>query len=140
MHFETALNLVWLLLGLLALVSTIRAALRRPREARRGPAWLHIVGVGLIAAALFPYISATDDVLRIEHFNSQHDQRHSGKQSRTDNLIRLYEAMDAPLVCRVCDVAIVLFFVALVLTPSPSVYNRIAPLQAGRSPPFLLAA
>lgn len=136
MHFETALNVVWLLLGVFALASTVRAELRRSAEPKRAPAWLHIVGVGLIVAALFPYISATDDVLRIEQFNAQHDRRHSGKQSRTDDLIRLYETMDTPLVCRTAEVAITLFFVCLIFTPVLRAINRIAPSPSGRSPPL----
>lgn len=136
MHFETALNVVWLAFGLCALASTARFVIRSERDARRGPAWLHIVGVALIVAALFPYISATDDILRVEHFNAQHDQRHPGKQNRTDDLMRLYETMDTPLVCRTTEIAMTLFFVALVFTPALRAIDRIAPFEAGRSPPF----
>ena len=88
MYFETSLNLVWLLLGLLALAGTIRSALKNVAVPRRAPAWLHVVGVALIVAALFPYISATDDILRIENLNAHHRQ-HSGKQTRVDDLMRL---------------------------------------------------
>jgi acyl-coenzyme A synthetase/AMP-(fatty) acid ligase len=135
-HFELFLNLVWLLLGLLALASTGRAALRRSPIAKSAPAWLHVVGVGLIVVALFPYISATDDVLRIEHFNSQHDQQRQDKQSRTDNLMRLYETADSGLVSHTCEVAMTLFVVGIVFTPAQTLVERIAPLEAGRSPPF----
>ena len=140
MHFDTALNLVWLALGILALANTIRLAVVPASSDRKGPAWLHVVGVALIIAALFPYISATDDVLRINNFNSQQSHQHPGKQSRTDNLIRLYEAMDTPLVSHVCQVALTLLFAWLVFTPSISVFERIAPLRAGRSPPHIVAA
>ena len=134
--FETALNLVWLLLGLLALGCTAHAAFRRSPEQRRAPAWLHIVGVALIVAALFPYISATDDIVRIEHFSSQHNpQRSHDKQSKTDDLIRLYEAMDSPLACPVSQVVLIFFFVSLVLAPLVRPVERMAPFEAGRSPP-----
>ncbi len=136
MYFETALNLVWLLLGLIALVSTIRFTLRPSVEPKRAPAWLHIVGVGLIVAALFPYISATDDVVRIEHFNAQHDSGHPGKRGHNDDLLRLYETMDTPLVCRTSEVVVHFYFVALTFTPVLHALNRIAPLAAGRSPPL----
>ncbi len=135
MYFETALNVVWLMLGLFALASTIRFALRPSTELKRAPAWLHIVGVGLIIAALFPYISATDDVVRIEHFNAQHDHGHPGKRSHNDDLLRLYETMDTPLVCRAPEVAIQFYFVALTFTPVLHASDRIAPREAGRSPP-----
>ena len=139
MHFETALNVVWLLLGACALASTIRAAVAQRHARQRTATWLHIVGVALIVAALFPYISATDDVLRVEHFTSQHDQRHSDKNNRTNDLIRLYETMDAPLVCRIAQVAITLLFISLVFTPVLRAIERIAPLASGRSPPAALA-
>jgi hypothetical protein len=139
LQFETALNLVWLVLGLVAVASTIRVRLSETADCKRAPAWLHVVGVGLIVAALFPYISATDDVLRVEHFKAQQDQRHSGSQSRSQNLMRLYETMDNPLVCRSPELAITVFFILLIFTPAPRLIHRIAPLRAGRSPPPMVA-
>ena len=136
MQFETALNVVWLVLGVLALALTAHAALRRPPERRRRRAWLHVVGVGLIVAALFPYISATDDVVRIEHFSSQHDSHHSGKHSKTDELIRLYEAVETAWVSPVSELALIFFFVGLVFAPVVRLIERIAPSEAGRSPPL----
>lgn len=140
MHFETALNLIWLLLGLFGLASTLRATLRKTADPRSGSAWLHIIGVGLIVAALFPYISATDDVVRIEHFKAQHHQGPPGKHSRTDDLVRLYETMDTPLVCRVAEVAVTFLFISLISAPVLRAIDRIAPSPSGRSPPAMAAA
>jgi hypothetical protein len=139
-QFDTALNLLWLLLGLAALASTARAALRRTPRLRKTSAWLHVVGVALIVAALFPYISATDDVVRAEHFSAQHDRGHTGKHTRIDNLVRLYEAMDNPLLCEAREIALVLFFISLIFTPAIRAANRMVPRQAGRSPPSLSIA
>lgn len=136
MQFETALNLAWLLFGALALACTTHATFRRKDGERRAPAWLHIVGVGLIVAALFPYISATDDIVRTEHFSSQHEPHHAGKQNKTDDLVRLYETMDTPWVCPVVEVALTFFFVSLVFAPMARHIQRIAPFEAGRSPPL----
>ena len=133
MHFDATLNLIWVLLGLLALASTVRASRGHTRQCR----WLHIVGVALIVAALFPYISATDDVLSIEHFKAQHDSTHPGKKTQNDSLMRLYETMDTPLVCPVCELAVVLLFISVVFSPVIRLIERIAPFQAGRSPPLL---
>jgi hypothetical protein len=135
-QFETALNLAWLLFGALALACTTHATFRRKDRERRAPAWLHIVGVGLIVAALFPYISATDDIVRTEHFSSQHEPHHAGTQNKTDNLVRLYEAMDTPWICPVAGIALTLFFVSLLFTPLAKRIERIAPSEAGRSPPL----
>lgn len=137
MHFETALNVVWLVLGVLALAFTAHAALRRKGDGGHGPAWLHVVGVGLIVAALFPYISATDDVVRIEHFHSQHGSHHSGKQSKTEDLIRLYEALETAWISPVAQIPLVFFFIALVFAPPTRLIERTGPLEAGRSPPLL---
>lgn len=136
-QFETVLNLAWMLLGAVALACTTHSVFRRKPEQNRAPAWLHIVGVGLIVAALFPYISATDDIVRVEHFSSQHEPHHAGKQRKTDNLVRLYEAMDTAWVSPVAEVALVFFFVSLVVTPLAKLIERFAPFQAGRSPPLL---
>jgi hypothetical protein len=135
-QFETALNLAWLLLGALALACTTHATFRRKPQEHRAPAWLHIVGVGLIVAALFPYISATDDIVRIEDFSSQHEPHHAGKQNKTDNLVRLYETMDTPWICPVAEVALIFFFISLVFTPLARRIERVAPFESGRSPPI----
>lgn len=141
MHFEAALNLVWLSLGVLAFAGAIHNTFRDSTGAeQRHRRWLHIVGVGLIVAALFPYISASDDILRVEHFNAQHQNGHSGKHSQNDDLIRLYETMDSPLVCRVCEIALTFCFISLIVTPVARQIDRIAPSEAGRSPPVIANA
>lgn len=137
MHFEAALNLLWVSLGLIALANAIRTGLHRSAAGRRRPGWLHIVGVALIVLALFPYISATDDVLRIEHFNAQQNPRHPAKQTQNDGLMLLYQTMDSPLVCRIAEVALTFFFISLIFTPLVALIHRSAPFEAGRSPPLL---
>lgn len=140
MRFDTALNLVWLVLGLAALASTARAALARKPRPKNSPAWLHIVGVALIVASLFPYISATDDALRAEHFAAQHEHGHAGKHNRMDNLMRLYEAMDNPLVSEARTIVLTFFFISLIFVPVLRAVSQLAPHQAGRSPPSLAVA
>jgi hypothetical protein len=135
-HFDTALNLAWGILGLLALARTIRATFRRIPGANRAPACLHVVGVALIVAALFPYISATDDVLRIDHFNAQQDHRHPTKKHSNSDLIRLYEAMDTPVISPVVTLACTLFFVSLVILPVSALIDRNERFESGRSPPI----
>jgi hypothetical protein len=140
-HFETTLNLAWVFLGLWALAATARAAFRRPAVTRPVSKCFHVVGVALIVSALFPYISATDDILRIDQFNSQHDrQHHPGKQNKSDDLIRLYETMDSPLVCRTSEVVLNLSFEWFVFAPILQDTERIAPFVAGRSPPSVVNA
>jgi hypothetical protein len=135
-HFEAALNVLWFSLGLLALANAIRTAWHRTAAGRRAPGWLHIIGVALIVAALFPYISATDDILRIEHINTQQSPRHPAKQSQKDGLMLLYQTMDSPLVCQAPEVALNFFFISLVVMPVVALTDRSAPSEAGRSPPL----
>jgi hypothetical protein len=138
--FETSLNLVWLLLGIIALTCTIRSTYSKrvfyvPRRA-----WLHIVGTGLIVAALFPYISATDDVLRIEHFSEQQKQAGTSRNSQTNNLMRLYQTLDTPVIADARHVTLTFFFVMLVSTLLVQLIDRSTPLQSGRSPPCFIQA
>jgi hypothetical protein len=135
-QFDTALNIAWLLLGLLAFGSTARTTFKRRHLQTSKSGWLHIIGVGLIVTALFPYISATDDVVRIEHFNAQHSRQHPSKQTN-DDLLRLYETMDTPLIGRVAVVALIFLFISLVFIPVTRLIERITPLYFGRSPPSL---
>ncbi len=139
MHFDTALNLVWLVLGVIALGSTARVALRD--AANRSSACLHIIGVALIVAALFPYISATDDLVRSEEVSShQGHDRAPAKKTPNNNLVRLYETLDSPLACAKCVLTLTLLAIWIVFLPAPKQYRRAAPSWNGRSPPQFLSA
>ena len=133
MHFDTALNSLWFALGILACAGAIRAT-RRYSEFR-------LAGIVLVAAALlFPYISATDDVVRIEHLRGQSSHSSSSQRGPTDDLVRLYQTMDTPLVCAVLRVSLTLFFVLLIATSVVRRIDRSAPFESGRSPPQVLFA
>lgn len=136
MHFDTALNLLWLLLGVIALGSTIRAAIHRRGD--RSSTWLHVIGVALIVAALFPYISATDDLVRSEGLSTQQDRDHSSSSQKAPNgnLIRLYEILDSPIVCATCVLTLTFFAVWVIFLPVTERARRFAPASAGRSPPL----
>lgn len=138
MHFDTALNLAWGLLGVVALARTIRTSFGS-RASRKGPPWLHVVGVALIVAALFPYISATDDVIRIDHFSAQQDRRHPPKKHSNDNLIRLYEVMDSPVISPVVVLVFAVFFISLFTVRPGVLIDRRVCFETGRSPPFAIS-
>ena len=132
MHFDTALNLVWFLLGAMALATTLGLS----RRASFNHKWFHLIGVAAIVVALFPYISATDDVLRIERFEAQQTHENGSKHKTSDDLLRLYETLDSPLLCGSCRIALTLIFVSLVAAPVQNLIGRSIPLEAGRSPPL----
>lgn len=136
MGFESILNTVWLVLGAIAL-STILGRTCKGRS----PA-LCFIGVGLVITTLFPIISASDDVIRIQHLQgSRREQRNHSKtdgHGRTsDNLIRLYEAMESSLASSPVQISFTLSF-AFLTTPSCGDYARQGTIaQSGRSPPSL---
>ena len=133
MHFDAALNLVWFALGVLACAGAIRAARRYDG--------FRIAGTILVVAALlFPYISATDDVVRIEHLRGKASHSSSPHRTPNDDLIRLYQTMDTPLVAAVLRVLVSLFFVLVVATTPVHRIDRSAPFESGRSPPRLTPA
>jgi predicted membrane protein len=136
-HFDTALNLIWCLFGAIALASVFRASVGRAGPVRPTP-WLHVIGVALIVAALFPYISATDDLVRTEDLASRH---HSipGKKNPNDNLIRLYEALDTPLACVRFTIFVTFFAIFLVFVPAKRRAHRSINVAASRSPPLVLS-
>jgi hypothetical protein len=134
-HLDTTLNAAWLFLGVLAVAISVRIGAPRRRSGRLWTKCLHGIVVAVIVSALFPYISATDDIVRIEHFAPRHHDQIPHSNKHADNLVRLYEVMDAPLVCDVQRIEFTLLFVALVLIPLASGTDRIAPFSAGRSPP-----
>jgi hypothetical protein len=119
----------------------VRAGINAQPE-NRSSAWLHIIGVALILAALFPYISATDDLVRSESLATQQDRGHApaGKQAPNNSLTRLYETLDSPLACRTCTLTLIFFALWTVSTPVTKRDQRIAPDFTGRSPPAPLSA
>jgi hypothetical protein len=132
-HFDTALNSIWFAMGLLACAGAIRAT--------RRSSGFRVAGIVLVVAALlFPYISATDDVVRIERLRGQTSHSSSSQRGPTDDLIRLYQTMDTPLVCAVVRLSLTLFFVLLIATSVVRRIDRSAPFESGRSPPRLLSA
>ncbi len=139
MHFDAALNCAWLLLGTVALASTIGAARFRSKTGLF-PAWLQVVGVASVVLALFPYISATDDVLRIANAVPQSKQSPAGPRAPGSDLVRLYETADAPLVSQPCVLTVTFVFLCLVTVVRTIAIRRSVPLQSGRSPPVVSIA
>lgn len=138
MAFDTALNALWLLLGAIAVGWTLRARCQGSLNQSVRSTSLHALRLALVLAALFPYVSATDDVVRIQTLDQHHDRSHPAGQTQNQNLLRLYESMDTPLVCRVQEITFVLFFVALVVVPVVQCSTRSEPSESGRSPPVLV--
>jgi hypothetical protein len=134
LEFDGTLNLAWALLGTLALVRTLCASRRAARQSSRHRQLFEAVGVASIIIALFPFISATDDVLRTKQFTSQHEKQQNPTERHND-LFRLFETADHSLVTRCSLVGLTLVFLEVVVVEPCSRGTRSAPLISGRSPP-----
>ncbi|MFL6452094.1 MAG: hypothetical protein ACJ746_31170 [Bryobacteraceae bacterium] len=139
MQFDATLNLVWALLGALALARTLRSSRRVVRKSGRRRQLFEAVGVASIVIALFPYISATDDVLRVEQYTSHHKHQQS-PGGHHNNLLRLFEAADHTVVSPSSQVALTFVFLELVVVLPFWHLSRVAPQSSGRSPPLFALA
>jgi hypothetical protein len=132
--FETILNAAWLVMGFLALAAIL---VRAPKSKSSVSC---LIGVALIIATLFPVISASDDVIRIQHLDrtnsAQQKDSSSGNHKRTtDNLIRLYEAMESPMAVSPVRIDFVLLFAFLVFVSFIFYIQKRTIAESGRSPP-----
>lgn len=137
MHLDATLNWIWLLLGLVAVASAAGSYYYRVGVSGRERKLSLLIGVAVIIAALFPYISSTDDSLRFDDLSAQHNQdHHPNKDSRVNgSLILLYEATDAAIPIQVFRLCVIWVITGLVvyrffqgaLASSPWVYGRSPP-------------
>ncbi len=147
MQLDLTLNALWLLVGILAIGMTLHAS-----SGKGGSRGWRLAGIVLVLAALFPFISATDDILRVEHYSAEqqgaserpgtpgHGRQHSQRTTNGDDLVRLYEAMDAPLVPNVIAIAVVLLLISFVTVAREAILTTVAPSKFGRSPPTFFSA
>jgi len=139
LQYDSILNLAWALLGTMALLRTLCASRRIARNSSRRRQLFEAVGVASIIIALFPFISATDDVLRVQQYVSQQEDGKS-RTAHDTNLLRLFETADHSLVSRCSLVGLSLVFLELVVVLFCCGATHTAPLIAGRSPPSIVAA
>lgn len=133
--FESTLNILWVTLGVAAVCAAWRAAYLRAASNR--PKRFQVLCVVLVVAALFPFISSTDDIVRLQELRTQQQQSGPADGRAHDNLVRLYEAMDAPIAGEFHRLVVTFSSVPLVSEPVQAVRDRAIPHTAGRSPPTL---
>ena len=141
MPFDVALNLAWLGLGSLILALTIGAS-RRLKGRDSVPYWLQIACAVAIAGALFPFVSATDDLVRMEAMPSaseHQDTRNTGTSESNSNLLHLYQAAETFLTSRAIRIAYTPVFFAISRSIAPQSLGYVRLHIAGRSPPHLPA-
>ncbi len=143
MGIDAVLNLVWGLMAVGSLAAFGLAELRGRRRSKSRRPWHQGLAVFVAAVALFPCISASDDILRFEQLEvgAQAEAKLRAPASKKSSpkpaayLARLLEALEnfrtagasKPLVARCC----------LTLVPTGSHRNceRSLPSSTGRSPP-----
>lgn len=139
-HFDAALNLVWLALGLgvLAFVAHVSPPFRQGRIQWRGS---RLAGVAVFAITLFPYVSATDDLVWVEAATSvvEHTQdcADDGSQKASARSISLLQScvQDWCSAPDILDLSPSYAFFILTAAPACHGYDWNQTHSAGRSPP-----
>jgi hypothetical protein len=137
-ELNATLDLTWLVLGLVAIGSAALFHFCRWTVLHRERKLSLVVGVAVITAALFPYISSTDDSLRFDHYAAQHaTDHHNSKSKNLGGLIFLYEALDAAVPVQAFHLAVTWTLASYVSVFAASCKRVLIPWNTGRSPPQL---
>ena len=138
MHFDAALNLVWLAIGIGAFASALHAP-RRPFLLCRTLSPSQLAGVIVLLGTLFPYVSATDDLVWLEAVNSaaEHSTEHgSGRSQGTlANLLAFAQAQDSAPASRAFRISPAFVEVGIATLPVFRSLARDSAVSVGRSPP-----
>ena len=143
-QLDAPLNLVWAAISVGALLWFARREWRRPRGGSRNRSLQRLFAVFLLAVAIFPSISDSDDLFyfsllqvpsrqRGEFGSAPQDDR---QEKGTVQLARLLEILDHIQVSAVYLFAFALYCVAVSLSLRYFCFTRSIHCNAGRAPPF----
>ena len=132
-HFDAALNLVWLCLGAVMLILTVYTSARSARAYNRA-AWLRLACTVVIAVALFPCVSATDDLVWMERA-SPRSEHQSSRSDSTRLLLNFHQASEATLPVGTVRVGCTFVLLGFLLVPIFQMIARQQTRETGRSPP-----
>jgi hypothetical protein len=143
--FETALNVLWCAIGVVALLGLYFS--ERRKESRDTTGRLRrTVAVLLTTVSLFPCVSATDDEFCFSLLQSR-TGKHGGvgaplpEDARDKaNLGRILETLDHYQICSPYSFAVIFWFIGLVLLATNLITVRARLQRAGRSPPVFSLA
>ena len=146
-QIDTALNVLWALVCVGALVYHIRAERRRSGVGSCRARVFRAVAVFLAVVSLFPCVSASDDSVRFEYLDATHGSpaNHSdpSKQNPAKSfatLVRLLESLESVQIPLIWALSVSLCFFSLVLVEWRKSQDRLAPKRSGRAPPLPLIA
>jgi hypothetical protein len=143
-QIDTALNLLWALFCVGALVYHIRSERRRGNSGTRRASAIRALAIFLAVVSLFPCVSSSDDSIRFEYMGySQSPANHSneskqGPGTALATLVRLLESLDSVQIPLILVLLINLCFFSLVLVVWRKGQDRPVPMRSGRAPPSVL--
>jgi hypothetical protein len=140
--FDTALNVLWCAIGVVALLALFFS------ERRNGPGTetgrlRRVVAVLLTTVSLFPCVSATDDEFCFSRLQTSSGKYggvgaplpEDAKDQVGQCLSRVLESLDHYQVSTTYSFAVIFWFIGLVLLTTKPVSVRDLLYRAGRSPP-----
>ena len=143
MTLDTALNLVWLSIGAVALCFLAFLEKGRYRHSTRRARWVRLVAMLILTVALFPTVSSSDDLFSFALLNS-HLGKHGGagttppetsKEKAGMLLYRLLETLDHYQVSNIYTFSVALSCLAFVFRLSREVATCAVASRPGRAPP-----
>lgn len=137
MSFVSALNLLWALVAVLALLALGHQERRKPNSARR-TRLERLLAVLLAAVSLFPAVSASDDIVRFQYLCSScgNTSPHQSHEKNALHLARLLEALENFRVVSFYSLIFLLCFFTLVICIIRGTRERSLPSASCRAPPF----
>ena len=145
LHFDTALNVVWALFCVGALVYFFQVERARNLSGSRRARAIRALALFLAVVSLFPCVSASDDSVRFQYLDSQNapGPNHSNQSKQTPGtglgtLVRLLESLESVQIPLIWALLVSLCFFTLFLAEWRKGQDRAAPKRSGRAPPSLL--
>ena len=150
MSLDTALNLAWLSIGIVALLWLAVLECRHHRRSTPLARWWRLVAVLLVTAALFPAVSSSDDLFSFSLMNAQPGRHGSSgtnpekpnSNTRSDKdkaglqLVRLLETLEHYQVSGVYTLPFVLSCLTFIFVFSREVVTCPVLCRSGRAPPI----
>ena len=142
MTFDTALNVLWCAIGVVALLALFSFERRRRAGSNTGRL-RRVVAVLLTTVSLFPCVSATDDEFCFSLLQTS-SGKHGGlgaplpqdaKDHTGNYLARMLESLDHYQVSSAYSFAVIFWFISLILLSTKIASVRDLLYRAGRSPP-----
>lgn len=144
-QLDTALNLVWALFCVGALVYHVRSERNRGASGTRRARAVRALALFLAVVSLFPCVSASDDSVRFEYWGYSHraPAGHPGESKQNPGtalatLVRLLESLESVQIPLIVTLSVSLLFFTLVLVEWRKGQDRLIPQRSGRAPPSVL--